>query len=92
MRWEIKNPGGNVITLLRKVGYFKQQEAFVRPLEKSGYPRFHLYLDQKKENLVFDLHLDQKKPSYKGTARHSGEYNSPIVQEEAQRIKQILNE
>jgi len=86
----IKNPGGNIKTLLRKIGYFSQNEAFVRPLEKSGYPRFHIYIEQKNNDLIFNLHLDQKKPSYKGAKRHSGEYDSPIVKQEAERIKQSL--
>jgi hypothetical protein len=32
------------------------------------------------------LHLDQKKPQYKGTRAHNGEYDGPIVEREITRI------
>jgi len=34
--------------------------------------------------------LDQKKPIYQGTPAHSGEYEGKVVEEETERIKQIL--
>ena len=37
------------------------------------------------------LHLDQKKPSYEGSAAHSGEYDSEVVVGEMDRIKNVLN-
>ena len=42
----------------------------------------------------FSLHLDQKQPSYetKGVHAHSGEYFGPVVEEEADRIKQIFTD
>lgn len=40
--------------------------------------------------LIFNLHLDQKKPSYKGSHAHSGEYDGKLVKEEAERIKSLL--
>ncbi|OGZ67033.1 MAG: hypothetical protein A3C58_00740 [Candidatus Staskawiczbacteria bacterium RIFCSPHIGHO2_02_FULL_34_10] len=55
------------------------------------------------KTFIFSLHLDQKKPSYparigyaKGVAdgegwhAHSGEYDGQIVEDEAERIKQVL--
>jgi len=59
-------------------------------LKRDGYPRFHLYLKIENGNLIFDLHLDQKRPIYKGTTAHSGEYSGEIVGKEAKRIKQIF--
>jgi len=91
MTFNMKNPGGNIITLLRKAGYYPLNNAFVRPLSRSGYPRFHIYMNQKGDELTFNLHLDQKKPIYKGTAAHSGEYDSSVVADEAERIKQSLS-
>lgn len=90
MKFTIKNPGGSIITLLRKANYSSVKNSFIKPLGKAGFPRFHAYITQEKDNLIFNLHLDQKKPVYKGTSAHSGEYNSPIVEQEAERIKQIL--
>lgn len=91
---------------VRKAGYFSlggNQETeldYIRPLAgRSGYPRFHLYLrkqdgstssPQGGESWVFNLHLDQKKPIYEGTSAHSGEYDGPLVEQEATRIKAIL--
>ena len=37
-----------------------------------------------------NLHLDQKKPVYRGTVAHSGEYEGEIVAKEIARIKNIL--
>jgi len=98
MKFTLKGPfGENVYNLMRKIGYhfLKKDEKsgelnFVRPLKRDGYPRFHLYLKIENGNLIFDLHLDQKRPIYKGTTAHSGEYSGEIVGKEAKRIKQIF--
>lgn len=66
----------------------KSELIFVRPAR--GYPRFHIYLKADNNNLIFNLHLDQKRPSYKGTTAHSGEYRGKIVEQETTRIKQII--
>lgn len=87
----------NVYNLLKKLGYHftgrnqkKSEIVFNRPLEGNRYPRFHLYLRINEDRVVFNLHLDQKKPSYKGTPAHSGEYEGEIVEKEAERIKESL--
>jgi len=92
---------GNIQNLMRKCGYrFERMDertgemAFSRAVEgasASGYPRFHIYLkkDVSRETLL-NLHLDQKKPIYKGAIAHSGEYDGEIVEREAERIKKIL--
>lgn len=93
MKFTIKNTSGdNIINLARKIGYYFQNEGFVRPLERSGYPRFHLYIKSGKENngLIFNLHLDQKRPVYKGAHDHAAEYEGKVVENEAERIKQAL--
>jgi len=63
----------------------------VKPLDRSGYPRFHIYLKTDGENLILNLHLDQKKPIYKGAPAHAGEYDGEIVKKEAERVKEILS-
>ena len=104
MKFILKGPfKDNIYTLMRKVGYHFQRKdevkselIFVRP--PSGYPRFHVYLKtdgstgspQGNENLIFNLHLDQKKPIYKGVTAHSGEYEGKVVETEIERIKQSL--
>ena len=43
--------------------------------------------------LVLNLHLDQKQASYEGSTAHSGDYDSDLVRQEAQRIyNQIIGE
>ena len=68
--------------------------AFVRPLSSagSGYPRFHIYVNVEKfpRETSLNLHLDQKKPVYRGTVAHSGEHDGEIVVKEVARLKQIL--
>ena len=96
MTFVIKNiTGENIYNLMRKIGYHFQGEnkekgelVFAQPAK--GYPRFHLYLKTEDENLIFNLHLDQKKPIYEGAPAHAGEYDGAVVAKEAERIKQIL--
>ncbi|MFH1841272.1 MAG: hypothetical protein ABH800_00630 [Candidatus Nealsonbacteria bacterium] len=89
----------NPHSLMRRCGYVfdrkKNDElAFSRSLgaSRSGYPKFHVYLkvDESSRETVINLHLDQKKPSYKETSAHSAEYEGELVEREAERIKQIL--
>ena len=86
-------------SLMRRISYHflgrvavDEEMNFARPLTQNRYPRFHIYLkkDQNKKTFVFNLHLDQKKPSYKGSHAHSGEYEGFTVEQEAERIKRIL--
>ena len=96
MKFVINNPKReNVYNLLRGIGYHfldKNEKTgelnFARPLR--GFPRFHIYLKINDENLIFNLHLDQKKPIYKGTTAHSGEYDGATIEQEAERIKEEL--
>jgi len=97
MKFTIKNPGESPINLARKIGFYFQAEnpekgelIFVRPLGRNGYPRFHLYIKESNDELILNLHLDQKKPSYKGAPAHAGEYEGKVVEAETERIKQIL--
>ncbi len=85
--------------------YFQNEGevSIVRQIGRNDYPRFHLYIKEgnrksldasasrdKLNTFVFNLHLDQKKPSYKGAKGHSGEYNGEVVESEAERIKNLL--
>lgn len=104
MKFFLKGPlKENIHNLMRGIGYQfwgsndnekyeeKAELNFIRSLGgRSGFPRFHLYLKQEGENLVFNLHLDQKNPIYRGAAAHSGEYDSELVKKEMERIKQVL--
>lgn len=77
-------------------GFLGQDEktgelSLVRRLSGADYPRFHVYVKKEGDEITVNLHLDQKKPSYEGSAAHSGEYeDSEILQKEAERIKQVF--
>ena len=91
---------------MRRLGYqpayFQKpgEVSIVRPLARQDYPRFHLYIKPsfakaseglvKGNDYVFSLHLDQKKPSYEGQTGHSGDYDGEVVENEAERIKNLL--
>ncbi|MDP2683428.1 MAG: hypothetical protein Q8P20_00060 [bacterium] len=62
----------------------------MRRLSGANYPRFHLYIKERDNGLEFNLHLDEKQPSYQGHTAHSGQYDSELVQQEMERIKQVL--
>ncbi|RJQ28428.1 hypothetical protein C4571_03590 [Candidatus Parcubacteria bacterium] len=95
MTFRVNNLNYNLTDLARKLGYkpiahTPQGELnCVRPLG-GDYPRFHIYLKEEPGVLTFNIHLDQKKPSYEGTAAHGGDYESETVREEVERIKGII--
>jgi hypothetical protein len=78
----------NIGTLLRQAGYHPLNDAWVRQLSNAYYPRFHLYLSADPDQLKLSLHLDQKQSTIKlaGLKRHAGDYQSPVVTEELNRI------
>ena len=101
--FEIRNIKENIVGVARKIGDViidtreNNEYNLVRKLTGQNYPRFHVYLRQsfgapqdKLNTYVFNLHLDQKKPSYEGSHAHSGEYTGPVVEQEADRIKELL--
>ena len=91
MKISIKNTGENTINLMRKIGYlFQKENQFIKTLERSGYPRFHIYIKENKEEIILNLHLDQKRPVYKTAHDHAAEYEGKVVEAEAERIKQVL--
>ena len=65
--------------------------SFVRPLARSGFPRFHMYVKTEGLNLVINIHLDQKKETYGQDTRHHGEYEDDgALGEEVRRLEQVL--
>ena len=96
MKFEIKNIDKSINDIMRTIGYqpayFQEQGEFsvVRRLRGSDYPRFHLYIKNSGKDFSFNLHLDQKKPSYEGATGHSGDYDGDLVEGEAERIKDLL--
>jgi hypothetical protein len=86
---------------LRRAGYAfipergSGERSFARRLTRDFYPRFHIYYSEKTDEqgrniIIFNLHLDQKRPGYSGYNRHNAEYDSDLVKQEADRLKSFL--
>lgn len=90
MKFKFEKPKDNLSNIFRKLGYIPRGKEGLRHLNGGNYPRFHLFILEEKDFLIFNLHLDQKKPSYSGTNAHSGEYEGEAIQKEVERIKNIL--
>ncbi len=81
---------GNLYNFMRKCGYAPLHGSYARILSSSGYPRFHLYIEETNDQYILNLHLDQKRPSYLEKKAHSGEYEGKVVEEEAERIRELF--
>ena len=92
MDFVIKDLKENISSVARKIGYFileaknPNEYNMVKKLTSENYPRLHVYVKQAGDRFNFSLHLDQKQPNYEGSHAHGGEYEGPIVEEEAERI------
>ena len=96
MDFTIKNVQKTIVSVARELGYViidtnGNEYNLVRKLNYDNYPRFHAYVKQQGSDFNFSLHLDQKAPRYEGSHAHNGEYFGPVVETEADRIKEILN-
>lgn len=94
----------NTWSIMRRLGYSPDRRtgfpasrtavpeaSYQRRLGRMIYPRFHVYINQDTpELLVMNLHVDMKKASYAGSHAHSGEYEGPLVEEEAARIEAFV--
>ncbi len=96
MDFIVKNLEENIVNIARMIGYViidsreYNEYNMVRKLTYENYPRFHIYAKIRGDRFIVSLHLDQKQPSYKGSHAHGGEYEGPAVEDEADRIKEIL--
>ncbi|MBI3589477.1 MAG: hypothetical protein HY093_03665 [Candidatus Liptonbacteria bacterium] len=96
MTFRVKSGNENLQNAMRKIGYNpidmtdRGEMNCVRSLMGGDYPRFHVYSKEEGNEIVINLHLDQKKPSYSGTHAHAGDYDSETVRDEAVRIKSAL--
>lgn len=96
MKIEIKEVKENMANVLRRAGYaFQRAEgdemSFVRPLARAGYPRFHMYAHMSGQDLIINIHLDQKKETYGAGTRHHGEYEDDgALKAEVARLRSII--
>lgn len=91
MKFHIKNNNLSLTSLFREIGYKPLgPDNAVRPVRGQRYPRFHIYFKEEGDNIIINLHLDQKRPSYGKHTAHSGEYEGEIVDKEAKRIQSYI--
>lgn len=99
MKLILEKPNTAGKSFLRACGYLEISNphkageiSYARSLDPGRfYPRFHIYIESEgQKKLALNLHLDAKKPSYEGTAAHSGEYEGEVVEAEAERIKNVF--
>ncbi len=93
----------NPLLVLRRAGYsafrdpISREDSFVLRPTAEFYPRFHLYVEYALNgDVIFSLHLDQKKASYGEGHAHAGEYSGSTIEKEMRRIdgwvKQVLRD
>lgn len=86
----------NPTQFLRRAGYGfiedrrRGTESFARRVGREHYPRFHIYIKEAGNKIIFDMHLDQKRASYAGAHAHNAEYGGVVVEEEIERLKKSL--
>jgi hypothetical protein len=98
MQFTVKNTKKDTIyNLMRDLSYHflnKDERTgelnFTHPIRSDAFPRFHAFLRMDAENFIFNIHLDQRAPIYRGVSAHEGEYTGPLIEEEAKRIKQFF--
>lgn len=89
---QISDPEKNIL----RCGYAKivdrrmNKISFAKRIHRDFYPRFHVYIKLEGEEVIFDLHLDQKRPIYEGVTAHSGEYDGEVVEREAERVRHMI--
>ena len=97
MKFTITRNNQNPIMRLRRLGYApyrnKQgQESFVKRIQGNNFPRFHLYVNGEIEQLLnCSIHIDQSAPVYSKGNAHRGDYESPALTTEVDRIKKSNN-
>lgn len=89
----------NIGTIMRRVGYsphfdrYKQEMTYARKLQGTMFPRYHIHIwEERSDYLKINLHLDAKRESYQGTSMHAGEYDTPAVIDEGNRIKALIEQ
>lgn len=97
MKFKIKNNfSQNINNITRDCGYLyivdrkTNKDSYIRKLTNDHYPRFHLYLKEVGDEIIFDLHLDQTSSRYNNQTAHNADYDSPEVKNELIRIYQVL--
>ena len=98
MKLIFQNVKYDAVFLLRRAGYGYERKhpetgefSFGRRLGAHQYPKFHVYARKEGDNLIVNLHLDQKRPSYESSYAHSGEYDGEVLEQEAEKVKLLID-
>lgn len=83
--------------LMRRAGYglfsrhSRAKEAtFIKRVGSADYPRFHAYVKKESGQIIINLHLDQKRPSYSGSHAHNAEYEGLLLIQEVAYVSNVL--
>ncbi len=68
----------------------RDKSSYVRRLGNHHYPRLHMYVEEADDRITFNLHLDQKQASYRGSHMHNAEHEGGVVEAEVSRLKALL--
>lgn len=90
----IRNPKNTALNFMREAGYTYEKQkgdelAFIKRIGGEDFPKYHAYTKQIPGLLTISLHIDQKGPSYGTSPMHSGDYDSPLISVELERLKKI---
>jgi hypothetical protein len=81
------------VKFIRRCGYGQMsdrhsgEKSYSKRFGALLYPRFHVYIKAGADSFTFNLHLDQRQPSYRGVTAHSGEYDGEVVEREGERLR-----
>lgn len=82
---------GNPRVFFSRLGYHAERNgSYAARVGGGQFPRFHAYLEVQGQDVLVNLHLDAKAPTYQGTSAHAGEYDGEVVEREIARIQQAV--
>ena len=95
MKYAFEKGKINIIDLFQKAGYsyrgvYNNDMSFIKRVGLDEYPHYHIYVKELDNEILINMHLDQKKPSYEGVAAHNAEYNGELVEKEMERVKKVI--
>jgi hypothetical protein len=96
MKFVFKKGEKNILDIFQKAGYSYRgvvggDMSFIKRVGLDEYPHYHIYVKSDGDNMILNMHLDQKKPSYESASAHNAEYDSELVEKEMERIKAIIS-
>jgi hypothetical protein len=95
MKFTFLKPSSNIIDLFRSAGYsyrgvVEGDMSFIKRVGYDEYPHYHIYVKIEGDNVIMNMHLDQKKPSYSGASAHNADYDGELVEREMERVKEVI--